>query len=688
MTVKNKAEILAPAGGFEALKAAVQSGADAVYFGGKTMNARRTAENFDDDQILDAVRYCHSFGRKAYVTLNTLMRDSELEDVLNLTRIACKAGADALIVQDLGLARAVAAVAQGLPLHASTQMSVHTEAGLKLLADLGFKRVVLPRELSKEEIEKFVALKLLETEVFVHGALCMSFSGQCYMSAVFGSRSGNRGLCAGPCRLPFAANGAGTGYDLSLKDLSLVTKLRELEGMGVNSFKIEGRLKRPEYVATAVASCREALAGRSTEKLEKDLKAVFSRSGFTDGYYNKSLGSNMFGTRQREDVLATAGVLPKLTPPKEKDKAAFAVDFDFFAREGEPVKLKASSLDINLSLESDFLPEAARNVAIDEGRVRAQLKKCGDGGFYAGQINVDLGGGLNIPLSVINELRRRALEELEKKLYAQREQDFCGECLPKTKPNNPSNKHRFVARFGSLDRVPKDLLYIKEIILPYDIKTEAWDKFINMGLEPIAELPRLIFREEPLRDRLKILRKKGIKKVWAATLDGLALAKEEGFEPIMGIGSNIFNSRAIEAYEDLGVKEALLSFELTLGQGAKLEGDLPRGIVAYGRLPLMLTRNCPIANATDCKSCPGKGFLRDRKGVDFPVMCSYGYSTLYNSRPLYLADKHDSAKNFDFSLLYFTDEDKEESLEIIKAYLDKKAPAGEFTRGLAFRSVD
>lgn len=688
MTVKNKAEILAPAGGFEALKAAVQSGADAVYFGGKTLNARRTAENFDDDQILEAVRYCHSYGRKAYVTLNTLMRDGELGDVLNLTRIACKAGADALIVQDLGLARAVASVAQGLTLHASTQMSVHTEAGLKLLADLGFKRVVLPRELSKEEIEKFVALNLLETEVFVHGALCMSFSGQCYMSAVFGSRSGNRGLCAGPCRLPFAANGAGTGYDLSLKDLSLVSKLRELEAMGVNSFKIEGRLKRPEYVATAVTACREALAGRSTEKLEKDLKAVFSRSGFTDGYYNNNLGKNMFGTRQKEDVVATAGVLPKLTPPKEKEKAALAVNFDFFAREGRPIKLKASSSGLSVSLESDFLPEIARNVATDEDRVRAQLKKCGDYGFYAEQINADLSGGLNIPLSVINELRRRALEELKNKLQAQRELDFCEKCLPKTKAYRPSAGHRFVARFGSLDRVPEDLLYIKEIILPYDIKPEAWDAFFAKGLEPIAELPRLIFREEALRERLKKLKARGLKKVFAGTLDGLAIAKDEGFEPIMGIGSNIFNSRAVEAYDDLGAKEVLLSFELTLAQGSKLEGALPRGVVAYGRLPLMITRNCPIANATDCKSCSGKGFLRDRKGVDFPVMCSYGYSTVYNSRPLYLADKYDSFKNFDFSILYFTDENKEESLEIIKAYLEKKAPTGEFTRGLGFRSVD
>ena len=310
----NKPEILAPAGSFDSLTAAVRCGADAVYLGGRELNARRNAANFSDEELAQAVEYCHARGVKVYITLNTLVRDDEMETAMNAVRCACDVKADALILQDIGLTSLIRRAAPDMPLHASTQTSVQTLDGIKMLADMGFCRAVLPRELSKKEIEKIAAQSPIELEMFVHGALCMCLSGQCQLSAVLGSRSGNRGLCAQPCRLPFAADG-GTGHDLSLKDMSLIEYLPELAQMGVLSFKIEGRMKRPEYVAAAVTACKKSLAGESAAEYEHTLGAIFSRSGFTSGYYNGALGRDMFGVRRKEDVTAAKDVLSPLARP-------------------------------------------------------------------------------------------------------------------------------------------------------------------------------------------------------------------------------------------------------------------------------------------------------------------------------------------------------------------------------------
>ena len=314
-----KPEILAPAGSPQALIAAVRSGADAVYLGIKGLNARRSAENFDDDQLKEAVAYCHKHNVKVHLTLNTLVSDGELEKAQEAVRLACESGVDAIIVQDIGLAELIHRNAPEMPLHASTQMSVQTAAGLKRLKKLGFTRAVLPRELSKEEIKKLCENSPIELECFVHGALCMCVSGQCLFSAVLGSRSGNRGACAQPCRLPFGVEN-GTGHDLSLKDLSLIDYIAEMAEMGVCSFKIEGRMKRPEYVAAAVKACRNSVDGVADNALRDDLRSVFSRSGFTDGYYRNKLGYDMFGIRRKDDVTAASGVLKKLEKLYEKEK--------------------------------------------------------------------------------------------------------------------------------------------------------------------------------------------------------------------------------------------------------------------------------------------------------------------------------------------------------------------------------
>ncbi len=370
-----KPEILAPAGSPQALIAAVRSGADAVYLGIKNLNARRSAENFDDEQLKEAVAYCHKHNVKVHLTLNTLVSDGELEKAQEAVQLACEAGVDAIIVQDIGIAELIHRTAPDMPLHASTQMSVQTAAGLKRLKRLGFTRAVLPRELSKEEIKKLCENSPVELECFVHGALCMCVSGQCLFSAVLGSRSGNRGACAQPCRLPFSVEN-GTGHDLSLKDLSLIDYISEMAEMGVCSFKIEGRMKRPEYVAAAVKACRNSVDGVTDNALRDDLRSVFSRSGFTDGYYRNKLGYDMFGIRRKDDVTAASGVLKKLEKLYEKEQADTVVDFAFTALKGEPISLAARAGAKNVFIEGE-VPQLAINKATTAEAVHNQLSKVG-----------------------------------------------------------------------------------------------------------------------------------------------------------------------------------------------------------------------------------------------------------------------------------------------------------------------
>ena len=395
MRKRTEAEILAPAGTREALTAAVRCGANAVYLGGKLLNARRNAENFDDEALKEAVRYCHERGVKVYLTLNTLVRDAELKDAEHMLALSCESGIDALIIQDLGIARLAQSCAPGIPLHASTQMSVQTLAGLEELKGLGFTRAVLPRELTLEEITALASESPVELEIFIHGALCMCVSGQCYLSAMLGSRSGSRGLCAQPCRLPFAAPG-GTGADLSLKDLSLIPYIRTLHEAGVLSFKIEGRMKRPEYVAAAVTACRQALEnGKPEGALSRQLQAVFSRSGFTDGYYTGQRGRAMFGTRSRENVSAAAPVLKELSRLYEKERPLIGVAFSFTMRPGIPLTLTAEARGQSARVQSEKLPEAALTRPLTKVEVTRQLSKCGGTPYYAQSVYCDLAPGLS-----------------------------------------------------------------------------------------------------------------------------------------------------------------------------------------------------------------------------------------------------------------------------------------------------
>ncbi|MBQ8783996.1 MAG: U32 family peptidase [Clostridia bacterium] len=676
--MNNLHEILAPAGSPDALKAAVLCGADAVYLGVKELNARRGAENFDYTDLDESVKFCHSRGVKVYLTLNTVISDGEIKTASKIIERACASGIDALILQDFAAAEIAKRCAPSMPIHASTQMSVQTLDGIIKLADMGFSRAVLPREMSKSEIEFLCKNSPIELEMFIHGALCMCVSGQCYMSAVLGSRSGNRGACAQPCRLPFSAQGTGR-FDLSLKDLSLADYLKELCDMGIASFKIEGRMKRPEYVAAAVTACKQAVKGAVDPEIKQDLQSIFSRTGFTDGYYQSKLGKDMFGTRRKEDVVSAAPILSRLETLYQKEAPRFPVEFYFTAVNNEPVSLSAKCGELSAFCKSDFIPRQAINKPLDEASVKEQLSKTGGTQFYAKSIQCEIHSGLNVPVSVINKLRRDAFDSLESSMIHGQNKPF--EQREIIISPHKSQKPKIICRFKNEDSVPDDLTGVDEIILPINsIKTR---------FDATAQLPRGIFgKSNELLTKLTELKQKGIANAFAGTLDGIEIAKKAGLCVTAGYGTNIFNSVSLEGYKALGVSKALLSPELTVNQIKALGGDLPRGVFAYGKLPLMLTRNCPVKNVKSCGECKQTGTLTDRKNTVFTVDCSSGMSEILNSRPVYMADRLSEIKNADFLLLYFTDESKQQAENIIKQYLNGGKPQGEFTRGLLYRGVE
>ena len=686
--MKNKIEVLAPAGSAESVKAAVRSGADAVYMGTKSFNARAKADNFSFEELKETVDYCHSHGTDVHITMNTLIADSELSAAKSTLERICENGADALILQDIGISQLVRNGCKGIDMHASTQMSVQTLSGVKLLKELGFKRAVLPRELSKEEIQYIAENTDIEIECFVHGALCMCVSGQCYMSSMFGARSGNRGLCAQPCRLPFKAEGS-EGYDLSLKDLSLVENVNELAEIGVASLKIEGRMKRPEYVAAAVTSVVKALKGEKDEELQRKLRAVFSRSGFTKGYFEGKLGKDMFGTRGKEDVTAaTNSVLNELSHLYEKETPLIPVNFVLSIIENEPVSLSAYANGKTVFVSDEYIPEKALNKPLTKEGLTERVSKCGGTQFYAEKVEVELDEGLIVPASVINNLRRKALESLNEKLSFVKEKSFTDIELriPEYRAEKPL---KFNIRVANLSQIPHNLNNVENLYIPIDCDENLVEKVKNLPINVGIEVPRGIFgNENKVKALLEKHKKCGINTAYCSTLDALAIARELKMEIHTGFSMNVFNSLSVGVLESLGVKEITLSPELTLNRTSKIGGRAKRGIIAYGRLPLMLTRNCPIRNGKTCAECKSDSYLTDRMGMKFPVVCKMGTSEILNSQPIYMGDRLDEIKNVDFITFYFTKEKREMCEAVLDAYRKGKGVKGNFTRGLYYREVE
>lgn len=677
-------EILAPAGSFEALQAAVRCGANAVYLGGKAFNARRNASNFSDDGLKEAVDYCHKRNVKVYLTLNTLVSDSEIKTAYDAIKSACDAGIDAFIVQDIGLAAIVRRVCSSVALHASTQMSVQSIEGIRVLEKLGFSRAVIPRELSEKEIAAISAQTDMELEYFVHGALCMSVSGQCLMSSVLGGRSGNRGLCAQPCRLPFGVNGKG-GNNLSLKDLSLVDELRRLEKAGICSLKIEGRMKRPEYVAAAVTACKNSLENATDEQLNRSLQAVFSRSGFTKGYFENKLGKEMFGIRRKEDVEEASGVLNDLQKLYDKENPLIPVDFSLTFAPETPILLTAEALGKTVCVKGN-VPQKALNRAVTSEEIGERLSKCGGTQFYANKVEIDFSDGLFVSAGELNDLRRNALSALENAV-AENGKINVSVYNYNIAPHTPSER-KLHARFFDANEIPENLKGVARVIVPLETDGETVERLCKNGIEVAAEIPSAVFSNyEKYLENLNRLKSHGVSLAWVCTLDGISIARKAGLPFAGGFGMNIFNSVSLDEMQTLGAKDCLLSCEVSLSQAAHMGGEMPRGIMTYGRIPLMLTRNCPVKNKLTCAECGKNSVLVDRMGVEFPVRCKNGCSYILNSRPLWLADKQSDIRNCDFALLYFTTETKTEAAEVISDYLCEKSAKGEFTRGLYYKSV-
>ena len=665
-----KFEILAPAGSMESLIAGVRSGADAVYLGGKLFSARRNAGNFDSNELCDATAYCHERNVKVYLTLNILISDDEMESVYHAVKDAMKAGIDGFIVQDLGVAKMIREHFPQARLHGSTQMSIMSPAGAGKAKELGFSRIVLPREMTLEEIKEMQKSTDLELEIFVHGALCMSVSGQCYLSSMLGSRSGNRGLCAQPCRLPFTAKNDGKEYALSLKDLSLVRHLKELDG--ITSLKIEGRMKRPEYVAAAVTAVKRAINGTLTEENTHQLRSVFSRSGFTDGYLTGRRGSDMFGTRQKEDVVMAKDVLSKISHTYDNENPLIPIDFELICRENQPTSLTASALGRKITVTTD-IPEKAINKPMTAEGLSQRLGKLGRTQFYLNNISVELDEGLILPVSKINELRRRAIEEIVK---TEKREIIAKPYTPIISASAKKNIKHLTASFRSAEQIP-DKHPFKHVFIPMDSPLED---FVDNRAGVV--LPRGLFGiENEIRNRLEKLKKAGVSKALCGNIGSYTLAKELGYEVYGDFGLNVYNSLTAQQIDN-----PILSFELTTTQIANINAE-NTGVIVYGSVPLMLTRNCPVKSSISCYECNKNGHLTDRKGIEFPVICSdYPCVEILNSVPIYMLDRMNEV-SADFAHFYFSTESQKEVERIIDLYKNEIGYDRKYTRGLYYRQL-
>ena len=690
----SKIEILAPVGNEEMLRAAVFSGADAVYLGFSGFNARTSANNFDADTLKDAVRFCHARGVAVHVALNTTVYGGELPALEAAIRAVAASGADAVICQDLAVATLIGRIAPQLPRHGSTQMSVHSLQGALELKELGFTRVVLARELSLPEVEHITKHCGIETECFVHGALCMCVSGQCYMSAFLGGRSGNRGSCAGPCRLPFEANALPEGkpgrlHHLSLKDNSVIDKLDQLQALGVASAKIEGRLRTPEYVAAAVSAC---LAGREGRAYDRDLlKNAFSRSGFTSGYLDGKIDGTMFGVRSEADAEQTKKTLPMLRELYRRERSRVPVKMKLEIEEGGE-KLTVMDADGNKAFAyGDAEPQPARTDPTES--LHRSLAKTGGTPFAVEDqdITVEMDGGLwFIPGGAVNELRREALDALLKKREVLRPWPTTDEHVPALPLHTLPSRRTLRARFENWEQVPERALDgIEYLILPIaqaDRVPREW------RAKTLLELPRVMFGrlEEDTARRIAATQDAGFAGYEVSNIAHLRLCR--GLPMSGSFGLNITNQLAAQFYADNGLGSMLILPEVKDSDISTIAPThdgrpVPTGVLVYGHMPLMVTRACPLQNIHDCAHCDKTGVLTDRKAKKFPVRCGLGVRTIYNPVPIYMGDKP-GALTVDYGVAYFTLENREEAAQILDMIRTHAPFEGDFTRGLYFKGTN
>jgi putative protease len=693
-------ELLAPAGSMEALRAAVCNGADAVYLGADTFNARINARNFSAADLQEAVVYCHVRGVKVHLTLNTLVLDREMPRAAELIRLAASCGVDAFIVQDLGVVSLCRQLAPDVPIHASTQMSIHSLEGVMEAAALGCSRVVLARELPAEEIAHICKKSPVEIEVFVHGALCMCYSGQCYLSSVIGRRSGNRGQCAQPCRLPYGyGRFESTRYPLSLKDNCLVGELDELRRMGVASIKIEGRMKRPEYVAIVTRAYRTVLNGGKLMPSDlQELETAFSRQGFTDGYFRGQTGSDMFGRRQEGEDTADLFASARATY-EQGEPQRIGVRFYAMIRRGEPAQLAVEDPDGNLCRTRGPVPEQAVYRSLTPQDLEQQLKKTGGTPYLCTAVRSSLDPDLMLPASAINAMRRDVIAELTAKRGRAAPARLNAYDEP-PRYDGIAGEPQLTIAVRTAGQITSRMLSMKPTVLyvPLSELAEHPDlpQRVSVETQLAAILPRVIWSGElaPVARQLRTVYEMGVRQVLAGNLGQLHIARAAGFAVRGDFGLNIVNSRAMRYLREQGLDSQLLSFELTLPQIRDISKAVPAELLIYGRLPLMLMENCVMKNRTGICACQtGTVRLVDRVGEEFPIVKDPGTcrNVLLNGKKLYLLDKKDALRGMGLWALrlQFTTENPGEIDKVLMDYQGRAVfDAGSYTRGLYSRGVE
>ncbi len=692
-------ELLSPAGSPEGVIAAVQNGADAVYMGMGAFNARRGAKNFTDEEFVKAVRYCHVRGCKVYVTLNTLVNDREMRDAVAAAKLASDAGADALIVQDLGMSYAIRCALPDIPLHASTQMSLHNLAGVEAAAEMGITRAVLARELSFEQIRFITKNASIETEVFVHGALCFCHSGQCYMSALIGRRSGNRGLCAQPCRLQYSLGGRMDDHPLSLKDNCLVDQIRRLEEAGVASLKIEGRMKHPEYTGIVTGVYAKAIREqRNPDKEEMELlEKTFSRQGFTQGYF---IGDklDMFGVRSEPDKDADKIFAAARKQYAEGEMRRVPVHFYTVLEKGEHIKAIAFDDDGHRAIATGPVPERAKRQGLTEQYLTEQMFKTGGTPYNCIENKAKAEPGLYLPASEINELRRKLIAQLSAEREKAPERRTLRIPAPPVNVPAISDPAR-IYQVRTAEQLTPELAALKPdyIYFPAMELAENFDPlrpFIDNGARPVAVMPRVI-TDDQSREVYAALEKLfdyGVNEALTGNLGHVFIARQAGMKVRGDFGLNAFNSYTLRVLQDAGFISATASFELRLAQIKAMAKPIDTELIIYGRLPLMVSDQCIIRQSAGRCNCQTPGQLSDRMGSVFPVVKEFGCrNVIYNAHKLYLADKRDDlyALGLWGLRMLFTTESPRECVEVAKGYLgltDYKPNV--LTRGLYYRGVD
>ena len=685
------AELLSPAGSREALVAAVQSGADAVYMGFGAFNARRNARNFTDEDFASAVAYCHLRGVKVYLTLNTLVTDRELPAAAEALRKAGAMGVDAVLIQDWGLFTLARETVPDLPVHASTQMSLFTAGGANEAARLGMERIVLARELSREDIALICRDCPAEIEVFVHGALCMCYSGQCELSAVLGGRSGNRGTCAQPCRLPYGVNGpCRSDHPLSLKDANLSAYLQELNAMGVACLKVEGRMKRPEYVAAITGIYRRLLDEKRTPTPEEQhqLSLAFDRDGFTDGYYLGQKGPRMLGMRPENARWPEEWFADLRRDYENSEHRTTPVSMTLTVHADVPAVLSATAKGHTVTVTGP-VPETALHRALTAEELTARLSKTGGTVFTATAVDVDLDDGLMLPASAINALRRDTLTALETELTTPpRRRTLSVAALPPAPV--PPAAPKLTVSIARPDQLTVELAAAAEILyIPLEL-LDTMDLSPYVGKTTLCTvLPRVYRTADEAKFRALLQNHGEITAAAIGNLGHLPIVAGLGLTLYGDFGLNVYNSRSLLFLKEQGLTAATVSFELRHQQIRDLQKHLPCEAIVYGRLPLMITENCATANTVGCAHGSGST-LTDRTGANFPVLCAYGCrSEIQNSTPLYLADKPEYRQiGLTYARLRFTTETAAECLDVLHRYQTNAQPPADFTRGLFYRGVD